>query len=434
MSPSSLAARKRALAATATISLAVAGLALAPVTAYAAATPTFTLSQTSGPQLGGNSITLTAASAVFNTTAANNYIQWQWAKDAKASCASKYQNAATTSSTGGVLVQATNTKTKFNPLSTKKAVIQVPAPGTTTATNGANTVVTYDGTGLVPANATYTYVTNGQAFVSTTLPTATQNWLICAYSSTDTNTSTLLAGGLYAVAPAPSLTSVSPAGGPALGGGTVTLSGSNLTGASVKVGSVTVTPVVVATGGASLTFAAPAMAAGTYDITVTTTGGTKSLVGSYTYTNGIVVSPNTTPTATSITDLDITGVGFSKLVFDGTNPVRKSDGTAPNGSGAHVYIVQGTYDPTDDGNGAKTKGQFGECMNVLVISDVELICTLNTNRAYGQNGDSAIANGTYTITVVSNGGVDVQSGGANADANYTQSVISSGSTFTVAPY
>ncbi len=103
----------------------------------------------------------------------------------------------------------------------------------------------------------------------------------------------------------------------------------------------------------------------------------------------------------------------------------------PVDGNAHVYVVSGAYDGS---NSPKDNGEVGECVNVLVISDTELVCTVNTDESFDQSGDSAIDDGTYTITIVSNGGVDVQAGGANEDANYTQSVISSGSTFTVADY
>jgi hypothetical protein len=45
-----------------------------------------------------------------------------------------------------------------------------------------------------------------------------------------------------------------------------------------------------------------------------------------------------------------------------------------------------------------------------------------------------VPNGVYTVAVVSNGGVDVQDGGTNADPAFVKSIISSGSTFTVSDY
>src|SRR5262249_36809804 len=161
-------------------------------------------------------------------------------------------------------------------------------------------------------------------------------------------------------------------------------------------------------------------------LSATTTGGTANRINSYSFTNGIVVSPATTPSATAATDLDILGVGFSGMTFD--DSTHHTDGTAPDGHGAHVYIVAGDYDPPD--SSGKTLGETGECLNVLVVSDTELICTLDTALAYGQGGDQPIADGTYTITVVSEGDADVQTGGANDDSGYTKSIVSSGSTFT----
>jgi hypothetical protein len=45
-----------------------------------------------------------------------------------------------------------------------------------------------------------------------------------------------------------------------------------------------------------------------------------------------------------------------------------------------------------------------------------------------------VPEGTYTVTVVSNGAQEVQPGGSSADENYRQTIISSGSTFTVSDY
>jgi hypothetical protein len=73
----------------------------------------------------------------------------------------------------------------------------------------------------------------------------------------------------------------------------------------------------------------------------------------------------------------------------------------------------------------------------VVISDKELLCTLNlatggltpSSGAPAVNPNNNVANGTYTLTVVSNGDI-----AAGSTTGYQQSDISSGSTFTVAPY
>ncbi|HVX22488.1 MAG TPA: IPT/TIG domain-containing protein [Acidimicrobiales bacterium] len=95
-------------------------------------------------------------------------------------------------------------------------------------------------------------------------------------AATITGTATGLAApaGL-AVAPAPTVTSVSPTGGPAAGGTTVTVTGTQFTdGATVAFGGTPATSVTVA-GPTSLTAVAPA-GSGTVDVTVTTLGGTSA--------------------------------------------------------------------------------------------------------------------------------------------------------------
>src|SRR6202035_68594 len=72
----------------------------------------------------------------------------------------------------------------------------------------------------------------------------------------------------------PVVTGVSPSSGPAPGGTSVTISGSNFTGAStVKFGTVTGTGLVV-NSATSITVTAPAESSGTIDVTVTTPQGT----------------------------------------------------------------------------------------------------------------------------------------------------------------
>jgi hypothetical protein len=80
-------------------------------------------------------------------------------------------------------------------------------------------------------------------------------------------------------------------------------------------------------------------------------GGTVSAsVGTYTYKNGIVISPNTVAGGLSV-DVDVQGEGFSALTFvtADTAGTDSGDGTATgtNTATPHVYLVAGaTYDPT----------------------------------------------------------------------------------------
>ncbi len=126
--------------------------------------------------------------------------------------------------------------------------------------------------------------------------------------------------------PPPTVTSISPTAGPTLGGTTVTITGTNLTGATaVKFGAANATFVTV-NSATSMTARSPAGAAGTVDIIVTTPGGTSvtSAADQFTYL--------TPPTITSIsptfgppaggTVVTITGTDFTRVqnVFFGALP------------------------------------------------------------------------------------------------------------------
>src|ERR1019366_5489098 len=75
---------------------------------------------------------------------------------------------------------------------------------------------------------------------------------------------------------APVVTGVSPTSGPTAGGTSVTVTGTNFTGATaVKFGTTSATTFTV-NSATSITATAPAGAAGTVDVTVTATGGTSS--------------------------------------------------------------------------------------------------------------------------------------------------------------
>jgi hypothetical protein len=81
----------------------------------------------------------------------------------------------------------------------------------------------------------------------------------------------------------PAIASVTPNTGPAAGGTSVTISGSNFTGATaVEFDGVAATGVVV-NSASSITCTAPAGTAGPADVEVTTPNGTDTLVGGFTY-------------------------------------------------------------------------------------------------------------------------------------------------------
>jgi hypothetical protein len=388
--------RRSAVRALAVLGVAATSLGVAATAANAASLPA-TLSALSGTAAGGNTLTAVVSTAKFFSGAV--FAEFEVPATATGSCATTYASPAALTATSGALAISS-----VKILSSTKLALTVPTPQ-----GGATT--------LLP---------NGSS---------TLGMLVCIYSTND-NTGTLLANAKYTIANAPTIAGanwITPVSGPALGGGTVKVTGTNFV-------STTANPLTASLGGAALTnvsllnstsFTAtvPAHTAGAVTLSVTTVGGTATKSNAYTYSNGIVISPNTTPTNTTATDIDVQGVGFSGMDFSTTT------GANADNTKAHVYLVAGSYDPTDNA-GAKTKAETAECMNVLVISDNELICTLNTTDAFAQGGGSPVqvVDGTYTLTVVNDGGIDVQPGGGSADPNYAKTVVSSGSTFTVAPY
>ena len=137
---------------------------------------------------------------------------------------------------------------------------------------------------------------------------------------------------------APVITKVKPASGPGAGGTKVTITGTNLAHAtSVAFGSVNATPFKVNKKGTKITVHAPAQAAGTVDIIVTTpAGGASSPTAAdhFTYTGPTVtaVDPSTGSTAggTTVTIKGKGLTGATTVAFgsvDATNVAANKDGT-----------------------------------------------------------------------------------------------------------
>ncbi|GAA3336356.1 hypothetical protein GCM10020358_08190 [Amorphoplanes nipponensis] len=285
--------------------------------------------------------------------------------------------------------------------------------------------------------ATTTKIANNKAVV--TVPTSVVSaspgpaYNVCIYSS---NSGPLIASSgnvKYSVGSAITIGVVSPAGGPALGGNKISIAG---TGLPTTPGSISATiggyPLVVTPVSATeFTAIVPAHeASGPLPIKVVTPSGTFYSSGTYTYSNGVVIAPNTTSNTAAPIYVDVQGVGFAGINFTTTT------GTTSTDTNGHVYLVSGAYDPTDTA-GKKATPPIAECTNVLVINDTELICTVDAGDSLSTAGAAVttpVPDGTYTMTVVSDGRMDVQTGGANADVTFTKTVVSSGSTFTVADY
>jgi hypothetical protein len=129
----------------------------------------------------------------------------------------------------------------------------------------------------------------------------------------------------YTASTGPTVTAVNPTAGPLAGGTSVTITGTNFTGATgVSFGGTAGTGIVV-NSATQITVTAPAHAAGQVDVTVTTPGGTSATSASDHYTYLALptvtgVSPVSGPTAGG-TSVTITGTNFvagATVSFGGT--------------------------------------------------------------------------------------------------------------------
>jgi hypothetical protein len=393
MSIRSIGARSTATRSAVTFALALAavgGLATSSTGATTTtAQPAMSLSSASGKEIGTNAITATTTVNKFYS--GKTYVQFQLTTSLTGNCQTTYTATAANS-----VINATSTAI----ISTKKISVVVPV---LTAASGAGT---------------------------------TQTWLVCAYAGNTAGTSKLLAKAGYTSAGAPTLTALSAdVQLPTYGGTTINVVG---TGFAAGVNSATL-------GGKALTdinvvddtlFTAtvPTNPVGDAALTVNTVGGTATILSTatnaYTYVDAIQVSPTTGVSGTSV-PLSVQGYGFNNLTFT----TSLGEGPKTDDSGTHVYLVapwSGAtkgYDATAN-VANKTKPQKNECTGIQVISDTELVCTLDLNKSsHATTIDTALtgtatAVGAYQVSVVTDGRV---AGGA-------AQALTAGSIFTVSPF
>ncbi|MEV7471999.1 IPT/TIG domain-containing protein, partial [Streptomyces kronopolitis] len=121
---------------------------------------------------------------------------------------------------------------------------------------------------------------------------------------------------LYLIGPpvGPAVSFISPNIGPVTGGTPFTITGTNLTGASVTFNGIPATNIVVNVTGTSLTGLTPPGAAGNATVQVTTPTGTTTVPGGYTY-----ATTPMPPTAGAINPATGTTAGGTAVTVTGTN-------------------------------------------------------------------------------------------------------------------
>lgn len=258
---------------------------------------------------------------------------------------------------------------------------------------------------------------------------------VCIYTGTSPTTDRLLATAMYTAATAPAITAVVPGAGSSLGGSMITVTGSAF---PTSPGSIRAT-----LGGVPLNNIIPLDAntftavtpvhAGELDVplVVTTDTGTITETAAFDYLNGVEVSPNTASNTSDGVWLDVRGVGFESLTF-GTGAFATGDARVALVDGRETGYSAGTTNAVGYLTGPTT-----ECTSVFVISGNELFCKLDLNTgglvtttgvAQAAGPAAIVPNGTYSLTVISD------SDDTLIDGAFEQSVVSSGSTFTVSDF
>ena len=322
---------------------------------YAAAPTVTSLSPAAGPIAGGTNITitgtaLTGATAVsFGVTAATSFVvvnATTITAIAPAVIAGIVDVTVTTP--GGISTAVLHDKYMYQAVSTVTGISPVAGPLT------GGTIVTITGTAFTGASgvtfgstaATHVTVVNATA-VTATVPANTTAGTVDVTITTPGGTSAVVPADQFTYQAPPTVTGISPAAGPTAGGTVITITGTNLTNATaVTFGSTAATHVTVVNATA-VTATAPAHAAGTVDVTITTPGGTsaKSSADQYAYVAPpavTAVAPAATPWYRNATVLFlITGANF----VPGQTTVTfsyPSNGTALNPAGFTVNTVTAT--------------------------------------------------------------------------------------------
>ncbi|MDN2715587.1 IPT/TIG domain-containing protein [Janthinobacterium sp. SUN120] len=330
---------------------------------YVGAPVVSSISPTSGPAVGGTTVTISgtgfgsATAVTFGGTAATGFTVNSATQITATAPAGTGTVDVRVTTIGGT--SATGPADQFTyvaaPAVSSISPTAGPATGGTTVTiSGTNfsgaTAVTFGGT------AATGFTVNSATQITATAPAGTGT--VDVHVTTIGGTSATSANDQFTYVGAPVVSSISPTAGAAAGGTTVTISGTNFSSATAVTFGGSAASGFTVNSATQITATAPA-GSGTVDVRVTTTGGTSatSVNDQFTYVGAPVVSsisPTAGPAAGSTT-VTISGTGFGSataVTFGGTaatgftvNSATQITATAPAGSGTvdvRVTTVGGT--------------------------------------------------------------------------------------------
>ncbi|AEV87591.1 Hepatocyte growth factor receptor [Actinoplanes sp. SE50] len=241
-------------------------------------------------------------------------------------------------------------------------------------------------------------------------------WNLCIYDGSGNGTSNLVVANPYKVTTIQTSTGVSPKAGPALGGSLITVTGTAFptdpTLISATLGGVPLTDINPLSTTAFTARTPRHAPASNVALVVTTASGSHTLNNAYSYTSALVIAPNTAPN-NRVVQLVVDGVGFQSASWGNTLV-----------TGAHVFLVKGSYSSTDNGNVVRSNAPVADCSNVLVLSDTELICKLDLTTRLDATGAATLsAVPTAGNAVVTTAGSRLITGTAFAPTDVGKAVI-----------
>jgi len=263
--------------------------------------------------------------------------------------------------------------------------------GTSSGSTGGGTLVTLFGSnfadtvevlfGTVPA---YFVVDSDSSITAYAPPQAAGTFDVTVINhggGSSTSSSDLFT---YNAAPAPAVTALSPTSGPASGGYTITLIGSDFSGASGVSFSSSSYSIpydaadFVVNSDSSITASVPELPQGTFDVLVTTLSGTSSATSADQFTANAV--SGSAPTVTAVSSGEGNTSGGASVILTGTGFTGASAVTFIEGSGLSV-----TYTPA---------------ASFEVLSDTELMVTVPLSQPAG-TCDITVTTGNGTSTTSS---------------------------------
>jgi hypothetical protein len=309
---------------------------------YAPAPGVSSVSPATGPAAGATGITITGtnfvsgATVTLGGTAATSVV-----------VVSATQITATTPAhaAGAVTVTVTNPDTQSNSFAngfTYNAAPGVSSVAPNTGLIAGGTAVTITGTSFVTGatvtlggTAATNVVVVGPTQITATTPAHAAGAVTVTVTNPDTQAGSLSTAFTYTSPSAPTVSSVAPSAGPAVGGTAITIMGTNfVTGATVTLGSTAATNAVVV-GSTQITATTPAHAAGAVTVTVTNPDTqSNGLANGFTY--------NAAPGVSSVAPTGGSVAGGTAITITGTNFVTGATVTLGGTAATNVAVASAT--------------------------------------------------------------------------------------------